>query len=140
MVVVLWAIVTIVIVPFYMFSQRARSCGRSGCGLLRLANVCKRHARSDEALRRASGRGVPVLSGIRERVSAHVSNRRVRRNGDEALERTDKVHTAAAGGGDGTAFADTRHPRNPVDAAAVARRGLPSRSRDRVSRGTAAVE
>ena len=70
-----------------------------------------------------------------------LAERRLRRHGDQAVERADQDDAAADDGVDGAAVEDRRRARHSADAAAAARRRqLPGRSGDRLGGRAAAAE
>ena len=137
----LWAIVALLIVPFYMFSQRELApAGGPGRRVLDHPGRAERDDRADEALRAADQRRLQVVSRGRWHFRADVSERRVRRHGDQAVERADQDGAAAADGGDGTAVADSRRARVSHHAAGAAgRRRLSRWTRDRLAGRAAAA-
>ncbi len=110
----------------HVLDARARAAGRSGRRVLDRPGRAQRDARPDEALRDAHSRRVPVDAGDGEHFPADVSWRRLRRDGDEAVESADEDGAAAADGVLRAAVADRRHPRDSDDpAGAAGRRRLP---------------
>ena len=119
-VLVLWLIVATLIVPFYMFSQRELAPNEDqGVVFSDPPDVRELDARSDKDVRRTGRRRVPGVARGREHLSADVSNRRLWRIRDQTVERAIENDGTAAHGNRGAALADSRHPRDPVDAAAA---------------------
>ena len=88
----------------------------AGAGALRGPGVLLRHrpvvgeldARPDEAVHRPDPRRLPLVPGDRQHLPDHVSERRLRRHDDEAVEPADQDDAAAADGVHGAAVADRR--------------------------------
>ncbi len=105
----------------HVLAARARARRGSGRRLLRAADVGELHARSDADVRGAGGRCVSGAAGDGEHLPVDVSDGRIRRLRDEAVERAHAHDRAAADGDRGTVVADPRHPRDSADTAAAAR-------------------
>ena len=138
----LWVIVALLTVPFYMFSQRELAPAEDqGFFFGFIQASAELDARSDEAVHRSDLRRLQVVPGDRQHLPDHVSDRRVRRHGDQAVERADQDDAAAHDGVDGAALADCGRARHSAGAAAAARRRqLSGRSGDRVGGRAEAAE
>ena len=124
----LWVLVTLLIVPFYLFSQKELApTGGPERRLRRHPGGAERHARPDEALRLAGARRLPVVPREREHLPDHVPERRLRRHGHEALERAEAVDPGAPDAGGRAALEDPRRPRHLAHPAAAPRRRATSR-------------
>ena len=106
----------------HVLAAGARTGRRSGV-LLRLhSGVAELDAGSDQALHRSDLRRLQVVSRERQHLPDHLSQRRIRRHGDQAVERADQDDAAADDGVDGAALADRGGARHPADAAGASGR------------------
>ena len=141
-VLVLWAIVAALTVPFYMFSQRELAPAEDqGVVFSDRPGVRELHDRSDEAVH--GSRSTMSIESLPETDSIFQLTFPTGGFGGMVTkpwsERT-KTTQQLADGVDGAAVADPGHPRDSADAAAAARRRrFPGRSRDRVGGGAAAA-
>ena len=95
----LWAIVALLMVPFYMFSQRELAPAEDQGVVFSIVQARANSTIDQTKLFADAGpRRLQVVPGDGEHLSAHVSDRRVRRHGDQAVERADEDHRAAADG------------------------------------------
>ena len=124
----------------HVLAARARAGRGSGRRVRRHPGGAELDDRSDPAVHLAGARRLPVDAGGSEHLPDHRTDRRLRRHGDQAVERAHQDGAAAADGIDRAAVADSGHPHDSADAAAAAgRRRLPGRSRDRLGGGAAAA-
>ena len=124
----------------HVLAEGAGACRRSGRGVLDHPGRAERHDRADQALCPADQRRLQGAARSCGHLRADVPERRVRRHGDEAVERTHQDRAASADGGRGSAVADCRRARVSHHAAGAAgRRRLPGRSRDRLAGRAAAA-
>ena len=115
----------------HVLAAGAGACRRSGRGVLDHPGRAERHDRADQALCAADQRRLQGAARSCRDLRADVPERRLRRHGDEAVERTHQDRAATADGGRRSAVADSRRARVSHHAAGAAgRRRLPGRSRD----------
>ena len=108
---VLWAIVLVLIVPFYMFSQQELAPSRGPeRGIRDHPGLRELHPRSDQALHHGGQRRLSILPGNPEHVPDHLPDRRLRRHGHEALDRAQAKHRAAPDAGERRNVEDSGHP------------------------------
>ena len=123
-----------------LLGQGAGADGGPGRRVRHRPGLRELDARPDQAVRRQGAGRLRVLPGDREHLPDHLAHRRIRRHGDEALERAQEDDLAAADGVVRKALADRRRARDPDDAAAAAgRRRLPGRPGDRLDGRAAAA-
>ena len=140
-VLVFWVIVVLLMVPFYMFSQQelapAEDQGVVFSILQTSANSTIDQTKLFAEQVAEVYRSLPETAGI---FQLDVSDRRLRRLRDQAVERTDQDDPAAADRGRGSSVADPRHPRDSAHAStAPRRRRFPGRPGDRIGRRAAAA-
>ncbi len=122
-VLVLWGIVALLMVPFYMFSQRELAPTEDQ-GVVFSIIQASANSTIDQT-RLFTEQIAEVYKSFPEtasHLSAHVSDRRLRRHGDQALERTDEDYRRAADRVVTDAGASRRHPGDPAHAAGPSRR------------------
>ena len=131
----LWAIVALLIVPFYMFSQRELAPPEDQGVVFSIIQAAPNATIEQTKLFAQQINNVyKSFPESRRHLRAHVSERRVRRHGDQAVERADQDGAAAADGSDGAAVADSGRARVSHDAAGAAgRRRLSGGPGDRVA-------
>ncbi len=116
----LWSLL---IVPFYMFSQRELAPAEDqGVVFGVIQSSANSTIDQTNLFTQAGLRCVPLVSGEWEHLSDHLAERRFRRHGDQAVERTEEDGAATAGRIRGAAVEDSGHPRDSADASAVAGR------------------
>ena len=137
----LWVIVALLIVPFYMFSQQELAPAEDQGVVFGVVQAAANSTIDQTKLFTEQIHDVyRVVPRDGEHLPDHVPDRRLRRHGDQAVERAHEDDAAAADGVDGAAVEDPRHPRDPADAAAAAgRRRFPGRPGDRLGGRAAAA-
>ena len=121
----------------------ARAGAQRGPGLLlRLRpGVRECDARPDEAVHGSDVRRLQIVPRARQHLPDHAAQRRLRRHGDQTVERADQDDAADHDGGDGAAVADRGRARHsPGAACAARRRQLSGRPGDRVGGRAAGTE
>jgi len=137
----LWALVLLLIVPFYMFSQKELAPPRGSEFRLRHhPGAGERHDRADESLRQEDGRHLSLLPGDRLGVPDHLPDGRIRRHGREAGQSAHEIRGAAADGRVAGGVEDPRHSFHRARSSVAARQpGIPRRSGHRLHRGAGAA-
>jgi multidrug efflux pump len=128
-----WAIVALLIVPFYMFSMRELAPAEDQGVVFSIVQ-----AAPNSTIEQTKLFSHQISGGCRN-IRADLSDERLRRHGHQAVERPDEDRPAAPDGSGGPAREDPRRPRvSPDAAAAPGRRRFSGGSRHRV-RGRAAA-
>ena len=95
----LWAIVALLTVPFYMFSQRELAPTEDQGFFFGIVQASANSTLDQTKLFTAADpRRLSSAARERQHLSDHVSDRRLRRHGDQAVERADQDHRAARDG------------------------------------------
>ena len=99
-----------------------------GCGLRSDSGFAQFNHRSDPVVHQPGLRRLSCFPGESEYFSDHVSDRWLRRHGDQAVERAQEDHAATSARIDGTAVENRGHSCHSVDSATAARGRKLSRS------------
>ncbi len=130
----LWAVVAVLMIPFYMFSMRELAPAEDQGVVFGVIQAPPNSTIDQTNL--FTKQVYDVYHSFPESESTfQITNaeRRIRWHGDETMEPTKEDDAAVAGGVDRSAFEDCRHARDSTDSsAATRRRKLPRGFRDRV--------